>query len=225
MFHQAHHCILQTQALSLELLRVSCRRDVNRRAENRAQFRERPWHHEAVPTFQAPAARVFHVDRHDRRCAFLGKKDNPLASLIDGPARTVGSDQDVAARGERVDELAERDHTLARARTANRAVARAFDEERDKVAIAAGADQPVTLAGRKAGIEDPWQHEQPVMPDGEDDRLIPDKIDHAVWVLNLQTKRARPKPIQPEAEHDQDARAPALELHFGFDDAPSSRQR
>src|SRR6202011_4751722 len=130
--------------------------------------------HDALPIY-----------RHDGCAAFLSKKDDALAGLIDRSARSVGSDQDVAVRSESIDELAERDHTLARARAANRAVTRAFDEARDQIAVPAGADQPVTLAGGKTGIEHPRQHEQPIMPDGEDDGMIADKIDYPVWILDL----------------------------------------
>src|SRR5204862_121450 len=107
--------------------------------------------------------------------AFLGKKDNALAGLIDRPARTVRRDKNVSVRGERIDELAQRDHTFPRARAANRAVARAFDENRDQVAVAACADESIALARRKTGIENPREHEQSVMPDREDDRSFADE--------------------------------------------------
>jgi hypothetical protein len=63
------------------------------------------------------------------------------------------------------------------------------------------------------------------MPDGEDDRLIPNQGDDAVRIFDLQSKRARPEPVQPKAKDDQKARAPAIELHFGAVFAASSRQR
>src|SRR4051812_9954138 len=104
------------------------------------------------------------MDRHDWSPTFLGKKDNSLARLVNRPARSVRRHENVSVGRQSIDQLTQSDDAFARTGAANRAVARPLDESRDQVSIPAGADQAVTLARRKAGIENAGQHEQAIMP-------------------------------------------------------------
>ena len=165
------------------------------------------------------------MDRNHRRAGFLGKKNNALAGFIDGAARTIRCEQNIAAARERVDELTQGAYAFARAGAANRAVTGPLDENGDQVAVAARTDQTETLTGGKTRIKNARQHQQAVMPDGEDDRLIPHESHDVIGIFHLQTKGSRPEPIQPQAKHDQYAGAPAIELHFGSDCVASSFQR
>src|SRR2546423_9927449 len=87
--HQVHHCVLKAKLFRFEVFRASKRRNANRLAKDRAQGRERSGHDEPVPAFHPPAARIFHVDRHNRRAAFLREKDHTLANLIDRTTWTI----------------------------------------------------------------------------------------------------------------------------------------
>src|SRR5256714_10451960 len=100
LFHQAHHRALETKLVGFELFGAIKRRDPNRRAEDRAEGRERSRDDKAIPAFHSPATRILHMDRHDRRAAFLSEKNHALADLIDGAAWTVRRESHIAVRGE-----------------------------------------------------------------------------------------------------------------------------
>src|SRR5436309_804226 len=123
------------------------------RTKDGAQLGKWTRQNKAVPTFQPPAARVLHVDRHNRGASLLRDKDRSLAGLVNGTTRTVRRNQYVRSRGQRIDQLKQCRHTPARTRPANCAVARALDENGNKITVATGADQANTLPAGKAGIE------------------------------------------------------------------------
>src|SRR5256885_16118587 len=87
--HQAHHRGLEPKLFGFELFGAIKRRDPNWRAEDRAEGRERSRDDEAIPAFHSPATRILHMDRHDRRAAFLSEKNHALADLIDGAAGAI----------------------------------------------------------------------------------------------------------------------------------------
>src|SRR5438477_13075056 len=111
--NQRHRRTLNTQSLVFEFFSRRCRSYLLRLADNHTHFRKRSWNNEAVPTFHPPAARILHIDRHDRSAGFLSEKNNARPKFISRTARTIGRNQDIAPGTKNITQLQKRRGTHA----------------------------------------------------------------------------------------------------------------